>query len=42
MIALGVPNRVKMFFFKKFITTRASLEDKAVGPEAFLSSFDDD
>jgi len=29
MIALGAPKRVKMFFFRNFITARVSLEGKA-------------
>jgi len=35
MIALGVPNRVKIFFFKNFITARASLEGKATASTYF-------
>jgi len=29
MIALGVPNQVKLFFFKNLTTTLASLDGKA-------------
>jgi len=35
MIALGVPNRVKLFFFSTFITARASLEGKATASTHF-------